>query len=130
MQAQELVQKIATTQETKSYLIQVLEAFQNMDYHKLNDLLDDEAYYEDMKKTAFIYQQMQIFKELRKKGDTYLNLSTNICTGCLCCEPVFVLTGNNSDHKYAIYIQFTQGEITDIFRCSEQSNGFNSLPPF
>tara|TARA_R110002033_G_scaffold30249_4_gene67217 strand:+ start:6156 stop:6548 length:393 start_codon:yes stop_codon:yes gene_type:complete len=130
MQAQELVHKIATTQEIKSYLVQVLEAFQNMDYHKLNDLLDEEAYYEDIKKTAFIYKQMQIFKELKSKGDTQLNLSTNICTGCLCSEPVFVLTGNNSGHKYAIYVQFTQGEITDIFRCSEQSNGFDCLPPF
>ena len=72
MQAKTLIHKIATTQETKSYLIQVLEAFQNMDYHKLNDLLDEECYYDDMKKTAYIYQQMQIFKELRKKGDTHL----------------------------------------------------------
>ncbi len=130
MQPQELVQNIETSEKVKSQLIQVLDAFQNMDYHKLNDLLDEEAYYEDMKKTAFIYIQMQIFKELRKKGDTYLNLSTNICTGCLCSEPVFVLTGNNSANKYAIYVQFTQGEITDIFRCSEQSNGFDCLPPF
>lgn len=130
MEAQTLVHKISTTEEIKSYLIQVLEAFQNMDYHKLNDLLDDEAYYEDMKKTAFIYQQMQVFKELKSKGDTHLNLSTNICTGCLCSEPVFVFTGNNSGHKYAIYVQFTQGEITDIYRCSEQSNGFDCLPPF
>ncbi|MEO6346683.1 MAG: hypothetical protein ABIO60_02130 [Aquaticitalea sp.] len=130
MQPQELVHKIATTEEIKSYLIQVLEAFQNMDYHKLNDLLDEKAYYEDMKKTAFIYKQMQVFKELKSKGDTHLNLSTNICTGCLCSEPVFVLTGNNSGHKYAIYIQFTQGEITDIYRCSEQSNDFDCLPPF
>ena len=73
---------------------------------------------------------MQIFKEFKSKADTYLNLTTNICTGCLCSEPVFVLTGNNSGHKYAIYIQFTQGEITDIYRCSEQSNAFNCLPPF
>lgn len=130
MQAQALIHKIATTQETKSYLIQVLDAFQNLDYHKLNNLLDEESYYEDMKKTAFIYQQMQIFKEFKSKADTYLNLTTNICTGCLCSEPVFVLTGNNSGHKYAIYIQFTQGEITDIYRCSEQSNAFNCLPPF
>jgi predicted lipid-binding transport protein (Tim44 family) len=56
MQPQELVQKIVTIEEIKSYLTQVLEAFQNMDYQKLNDLLDEEAYYEDMKKTAFIYQ--------------------------------------------------------------------------
>jgi hypothetical protein len=130
MEAQELVRKIATREEVKSYLIEVLEAFQNMDYHKLNDLLDEETYYEDMKKTAFIYKQMQIFKELRTKGDTNLLLSTNICTGCLCSEPVFVFTGNKSGHKYAIYVQFTQGEITDIYRCSQQSNIFDCIPPF
>lgn len=130
MQVQGLVQNIETSEKVKSHLIQVLEAFQNLDYHKLNDLLDDDSYYEDIKKTAFIYKQMQIFKELRKKGDTHLNLSTNICTGCLCSEPVFVLTGNKSGHKYAIYIQFTQGEITDIFRCSEQSDWLNGMLPF
>ncbi|WP_417371241.1 hypothetical protein [Gelidibacter japonicus] len=130
MQAQGLIHKIATSEETKSYLIQVLDAFQNMDYHKLNDLLDDEAYYEDMKKTAFIYHQMQIFKELRKKGDTHLLISTNICTGCLCSEPVFVFTGNNSGLKYAIYVQFTESEITDIFRCSEQSDWLDGMVPF
>ena len=112
--------------------MEVLEAFQNMDYHRLNDFLDDDTYYEDMKKTAFIYRQMQVFKEFRKKGDTNLLLSTNICTGCLCSDPqpVFVFTGNNSGHKYAIYVQFTEGEITDIYRCSEQSNLFDCLPPF
>lgn len=130
MEAQTLIQKIAQTEEVKSFLINVLEAFQNMDYHRLNDLLDIDAYYEDMKKTAFIYRQMQVFNELKSKGDTNLKLSTNICTGCLCSEPVFVLTGNNSGHKYAIYVQFTQGEITDIYRCSEQSNDFECLPPF
>ncbi len=130
MEAQQLVHKIATTEEIKSYLMLVLDAFQNMDYHKLNDLLDEEAYYEDMKKTAFIYKQMQIFKKLRKKGDTYLNLSTNICTGCLCSEPVFVFTGNTSGLKYAVYVQFTQGEITDIFRCSEQSDWLDGMMPF
>lgn len=44
MEAQELVHKIATTQKVKSYLLLVLEAFQNMDYHKLSDLLDEECY--------------------------------------------------------------------------------------
>lgn len=130
MQAQDLVQNIETSEKIKSHLIQVLEAFQNLDYHKLNDLLDDNTYYEDIKKTAFIYKQMQIFKELRKKGDTHLNLSTNICTGCLCSEPVFVFTGNNSSLKYAIYVQFTEGVITDIFRCSEQSDWLDGMLPF
>lgn len=130
MEAQELVHKIAAREEIKSFLIEVINAFQSMDYHRLNDLLDEEAYYEDMRKTAFIYRQKNIFNELQNKGDKHLKLSTNICTGCLCSEPVFVFTGNNSGHKYAIYVQFTQGEITDIFRCSEQSDGFDCLPPF
>ena len=81
-------------------------------------------------KTAFLYKQMEIFKELRKKGDTNLLISTNICTGCLCSEPVFVFTGNNSGLKYAIYVQFTDGEITDIFRCSEQSDWLDGMLPF
>jgi len=132
MQPQELVQNIETSEKVKSQLLQVLDAFQNMDYHKLNDLLDEECYYEDMKKIAFIYKQMQIFKELRKKEDTYLNLSTNICTGCLCSDPqpVFVLTGNNSGLKYAIFVEFTEGEITDIYRCSEQSDWLDGMMPF
>ena len=130
MEAKELVHKIATREEIKSFLIDVINAFQSMDYHRLNDLLDEEAYYEDMRKTAFIYQQKNIFNELQKKGDKHLKLSTNICTGCLCSEPVFVFTGNKSGHKYAIYVEFTQGEITDIFRCSEQSDGFDCLLPF
>lgn len=36
MQAQELVHKITTTEEIKSHLTQVLEAFQKMDYHRLS----------------------------------------------------------------------------------------------
>lgn len=85
-----------------------------------------------MKKTAFIYQQRQIFKEFQQKGDTKLNFSTNICTGCLCNEPepVFVFTGHTSGHRYAVNIQFLNGEIIDIYRCSEQSNGFDCLASF
>ena len=130
MEAVELVEKIATKQEVKTQLLKVLEAFQNLDYHSLNDLLDDDAYYEDLKKPSFIYRQKEIFSKFDKIGDTYLNIATNICTGCLCSEPVFVFIGNRSGHKYAIYIEFTQGEITDIYRCTEQSDWFDTDMPF
>lgn len=128
MEAQELIQKIAKKEEVKSYLIEVLQAFQAMDYHKLNDLLEEDTYYEDMKKTSFIYQQKGIFSKFHAKGDTHLNLSTNICTGCLCSEPVFVLTGNVSGTRYAIYIKFIEDEIVDIYRCSEQSGDLDLMP--
>lgn len=124
MTAQELAPQITLIENEKSIFIKLVEAYQKMDYHTINDLLDDHAYYEDMAKPSFIYRQKNIFQEFKSKGDTYLHLSTNICTGCLCNEPVVVFTGNISGHKYAIYIQFTQGEITDIYRCALQSDYF------
>lgn len=128
MEAQELIQKIAKNEDVKSYLIEVLHAFQTMDYHRLNDLLENDTYYEDMKKTSFIYHQKGIFSKFQKQGDTHLNLSTNICTGCLCSEPVFVLTGNVSGSTYAIYIKFIEDEIVDIYRCWEQSGDLDVIP--
>ncbi len=124
MTAQELSQKISQTRNESTTFIKLVEAYQKMDYHAINDLLDNDAYYQDKPKTSFIYEQKQIFQEFKSKGDTHLNLSTNICTGCLCSEPVVVFTGNNSGHKYAIYIEFTQGEITDIYRCGLISDYF------
>lgn len=122
MQPTELIQKIAQSDLLKTQLGQILQAYQNLDYHFLSDLLDDEAYYQDMRKTSFILHQKRIFDSLRKKGDTQMLLSTNICTGCLCGEPLFVLTGNNSGFKHALYFEFTNDVVTDIFRCSEQSD--------
>lgn len=130
MTAQELAEQTSHTKQEKSTFVKLLEAYQNMDYHTINDLLDDDAYYEDMRKPGFIYAQKNIFQEFKSKGDTHLNLSTNICTGCLCNEPVVVFTGNHSGHRYAIYIQFTQGEITDIYRCIQESDYFDCIPPF
>ena len=128
MPVKKLVEKITTKPEVKSYIIEVLEAFQNMNTNKLNTLLDEGLRYENLEKKEFIYQQKNIFSVFKNAGDTRLELSTNICTGCLCSEPVFVLTGNKSNKKYAIYMQFTKGEITDIFRCAEQSQGLGLMP--
>ncbi|MBF8149270.1 hypothetical protein ITJ86_05145 [Winogradskyella sp. F6397] len=128
MKTQELVNKIAKKEDVKSFLLKVLEAFQNMDYHQLSDLLDNDAYYEDMNKTAFIYRQKNIFAKFQNKGDEYLELSTEICTACLCSEPVFVLSGAISNLKYAIYVKFIDDEIVDIYRCTEQSDFIGSMP--
>lgn len=130
MEALELINKIGRTTEIKSHLLEVIDAFQRMDYHTLSDILDDETYYQDKSKTTFIYNQRYIFKELQKLRDSYLNLSTDICTGCMCNEPIFVFTGNESGRRYAIYIEFTAGDITDIYLCSIKSHISVCLPPF
>jgi hypothetical protein len=92
-------------------------------------LLDTDAYYQDMRKPSFIYEQKRIFSKFQAKGDTYLELSTNICTGCLCSEPVFVFTSNTSNNTYAIYVKFIDEEIVDIYKCIQHS-GISSLIPF
>ena len=126
MTAEELVELKQRTQKEKSTFIKLLEAYQKMDYHAISDLLDNDAYYEDLSKTGFIWKQKGIFEKFKSKGDSCLELSTNICNGCLCNEPVVVFTGNHSGLRYAIYIQFTQGEITDIYRCAVQSDNLDS----
>tara|TARA_R110002012_G_scaffold242788_1_gene417192 strand:+ start:22047 stop:22436 length:390 start_codon:yes stop_codon:yes gene_type:complete len=126
MEVDVIINKIAQNPVVKSHLINVLNAFQALDYHALNDLLEDGCYFQDMTKTAFIYKQQQIFSYLDKQGDSTLLLSTNLCNGCLCNEPIFVLTGDQSGLKYAIYIKFLNDEIVDIYRCQEHSDAFGN----
>jgi hypothetical protein len=130
MEVAQLIETLAQTTTLKTKLQETLAAYQNLDYHMLNEVLDDACLFQDMRKTSFIIHQKKIFDSLRKKGDTKMLLSTNICTGCLCSAPVFVLTGNTSGFKHALYFEFTGDVITDIFRCSEQSDGLKGMMPF
>lgn len=130
MKATQLIDTLAQTTTIKTKLQETLGAYQNLDYHTLNDVLDDDCLYQDMRKTSFILEQKKIFDSLRKMGDTRMLLSTNICTGCLCSAPVFVLIGNHSGFKHALYFEFTGDVITDIFRCSEQSDILDWMEPF
>lgn len=122
MEATQLIERIAKTPEKKTNLEAILEAYQKLDYHRLNDALNEECLYQDMSKTSFLWLQKRIFEKLKKKGDTEMLLSTSICEGCLCNAPVFVFTGNQSGLKYAMYFEFTNNVITDIFRCFNQSH--------
>src|SRR5690554_3265769 len=126
----QLIDRLTQTETLKSNLMQILNAYQKMDYHLLNELLEEDCLYEDMRKTSFVFYQKKIFDALRKKGDTQMLLSTNICTGCLCSAPVFVLTGNHFGMRLALYFEFTGNVITDIFRCSEQSDSLMGYVPF
>ena len=130
MDTDQLIGSLAQSEIIRTKLHNILVAYQNLDYHLLDNELDDDCLYEDMRKTSFVLLQKRIFDSLRKKGDTKLPLSTNICTGCLCSSPVFVFTGNHSGFRHALYFEFTGDVITDIFRCSEQSNWLEWMEPF
>ena len=130
MEATALILELSKSETQKSQITEILNAYQKLNYHDLNDLLDDEGYYQDMRKTSFILYQKRIFDSLRKKGDTKMSLSTNICTGCLCGAPLFVLIGNHSGFKYALYFEFTNDIVTDIYMCSQQSDLLDWMMPF
>ena len=122
MEAIQLVQQLAQNEAVKSNLLKIINAYQELDYHLLNDFLDEDCLYQDMRKTSFILKQKRIFDALKKRGDTQLLLSTDICSGCLCSAPIFVFTGNQSGFKYALYFEFKGDTITDIFRCGLNSS--------
>ena len=127
MEATQLIENLAQTAILKTRLQEILDAYQNLDYHLLNEVLDDDCLYQDMRKTSFILEQKKIFDSLRKKGDTKMLLSTNICTGCLKNSPLFVFIGNHSGWKHGLYFEFTGDVVTDIFRCSGQSSSSTSF---
>jgi hypothetical protein len=130
MDTDQLIGSVAQSEMIRAKLHNILAAYQKMDYHLLDNELDDDRLYEDMRKTSFVLLQKRIFDSLRKRGDTKMLLSTNVCTGCLCSAPVFVLTGNHSGFRHALYFEFTGNGITDIFRCSEQSNWLEWMDVF
>lgn len=130
MDTDQLIGSLAQSEMIRTKLYNILAAYQKMDYHLLDNELDDDRLYEDMRKTSFVLLQKRIFDSLRKRGDTKMLLSTNVCTGCLCSAPVFVLTGNHSGFRHALYFEFTGNAITDIFRCTEQSDWLEWMEPF
>lgn len=99
-------------------LNRVVGAIQNFETYKLNSLLDKTKTYQDVTLSDFselVESRLQSFKDA---GDTELLLSSDICNGCHCKEPIFVFTGNVSKKKYALYFEFKGEQITDIFECS------------
>ena len=52
MEATQLIQTLAQTATLKTKLQQTLAAYQNLDYHLLNEVLDDACLYQDLRKTS------------------------------------------------------------------------------
>ncbi|MEO8934789.1 MAG: hypothetical protein ABI295_10840 [Xanthomarina sp.] len=60
MEVKELIHSTAKKETLNPLLKQILNAYQELDYYKLNNFLK-EGNYEDMSKTSFIYKQKRIF---------------------------------------------------------------------
>ncbi|WP_242084218.1 hypothetical protein [Aestuariivivens sediminis] len=97
---------------------QILQALINWNADAILPLLDKNRTYQDLSPKDFIATVKLEYRAFKRSRDTKLILGTDLCKGCNCKEPIFVLKGNNSGREYALYFQFEYEEIVDIYQCN------------
>lgn len=98
------------------------EYFSRMDIEMLDLILDEKNTYNDLKKSLFLEKLNHIFEEFRKSGDTRLELHHGECSNCFRHCRGYTLLGNNSSNYLDLLVKQENGEIKDIFYCSELIN--------
>jgi hypothetical protein len=93
-------------------------AILSMDHSKLNDLLNDNIDYEDIGKEQFITKLRNRFTEDIIAGDTEYRLDFSSCNSCNCNEAICVFTGNYSKRSFALYFEYKNDLIADIYHCN------------
>lgn len=97
---------------------QILESILNWDCQAILHSLDSAKTYQNLTPKEFVSTIEKQFMHFKLRGDTQLLLSTNLCQGCNCKQPMFVFKGNKSGREYALYFEFDGDEILDIYRCN------------
>lgn len=104
--------------EKKSILNEVLIAVMSFQPWDLMHILEKDRTYQDVSVLEFVELvqiQLDNFKAL---GDSVLLLDLDICKGCQCDQPIVVFNGNVSDWQYALYFEYENDQIVDIFQCN------------
>lgn len=109
------------------YLNQVLSAFSSMNAKELGELLDPELTYQETPLETFVKKLDQVFQDLKKGGDTYLEIMPGTCCN-LSCNPELIRTAyrfvGNHTRNYLGFRFITEPTedgkdhcILDIFEC-------------
>lgn len=98
-----------------------------MDAPLIGELLDPEQTYAEVSLPIFTQKLEEIFKDLRKFGDTSLEVETGNCCGLSCCPELirtaYRFVGNHTRHyiDFRFIIELTEDgkdhRIKDIFEC-------------
>lgn len=89
-----------------------------MDIYGLYPLLNDSIDYEDIGKQKFLDKLNSRFTYHKTLGDRELFLDVVKCNGCKSNENVCRFTGDHSGESFALYFEFKDNIITDIFHCT------------
>jgi|AntDeeMinimDraft_5_1070356.scaffolds.fasta_scaffold00357_11 hypothetical protein len=104
--------------EKKSTLNEVLIAIMSFEPWELMHILENDRTYQDVSLLEFVELVQVELDRFKIAGDSVLMLDLNICKGCQCDEPIVVFTGNVSDWQYALYFEYENDQIVDIFQCN------------
>ncbi len=108
------------------YVSSIWYAIMEMDSFMLNNLLNDDMTYEDISKKDFIEKLNDRFNNHKTLGDSELLMDLDHCKSCNCNQPVCKFIGNNSGDHFALYFEFKDGEVSDIYHC----NWYGGCNPF
>lgn len=97
----------------------IIQAIQEMDIQKLEELLEDDRPYMDVSKSLFLNKLKELFDE-RKKNEisSFNDIVPGICARCnKGCKGYSFITKDN--HVLDLFFEGVDGEVTDIYLCNE-----------
>lgn len=107
------------TSTTDSNKTNVLKSyFEQMDIEAIEAFLPDGITYQDLSKDEFINRLKTVFKQFKKRGDTYLIPILGKCNGCYKNHSGFILAGNKSGNFITLIIYEQDGVIKDVKECA------------
>lgn len=107
-----------TTSFMKNNYNQIVDAFKNMDIPMLHLILDEKINYNDLSKSEFLYLLNEVFEQMQKDGDTFLETHKGYCSNCFMGRQGITFIGNKSRNYFDIAFEKNrQGLVRNMRQC-------------
>ena len=103
---------------TKKQLI--LKAFEDLDAHMLDVLLNDGQSYQDVHKETFVAELKTYFSDLRNDRDykTDFKAVQGMCTRCNKGKKGYAFVNSDGESFMSMLFEETEDDFSDIYKCS------------
>ena len=110
----------------------VIYYFEKMDIVNLDNLLDDDLTYQDIKKSQYIICLNNAFEEMKKRKNTHLISYAGKCQGCKPSHKSYCFIGNQDGSHIDILIEVDpySKKIKDIYECLKMSYNNRKKPVY
>jgi len=94
-----------------------MQSFVNLEAVQIGRILDDNEYYLNHQKSAFMGFLVQCFNSFRRAGDTKLDIKPGRCTFPSDNVSSYTFVGNNSSNYIELNIHNTDSILTGLTEC-------------